>query len=793
MFTNASIGLRPALREEEEEDFATSSGGASGMISATSSAGASHIIGAIDATPSFAPDLQRILGIAAAIGRRVDPGDYEVSFSSLLFALLAVPDGMAGMVIAGPSGADLIRRSQKLNGVPWNEIESIALEAPPITSLPESRTRSARTLLGTANGYAAPSPVAERHLLAAYIFDPAGHENELDGEYGIDRQDSAQALLREVEKRWPEELPQWHALYVAVSGHDPSSVIDDSASTASTPRLSEQVHPHADDPARIDLLSRRTFAEVLATRIEEISGIGSQADASATRPSFAVHLHGPWGTGKTSVFNFLQAHLQARRHGRPRWVVVKFDAWRQQRLRPPWWTLLSEIQSQAARQLDLWPATALRLRWLAWRARADWLPVLITVMLLAVAVWVMKTDSRASVATPADRGGAVQPSPGPANAAAAHTLLSDEQAKSAEQRLKVLIALAAASGALLTLSRSLVFGSGRSAQAYVDMRSDPLGPLVRVFGRTVRAMGRPVIVLIDDLDRCEGDFVVDLLEGLQTLLREAPVTYVVAADRKWIASSFEKRYEQFGLPLGEPGRPLGYLFLDKIFQVSTEVPRLSHDLQTGFFNRLLMQADGADDASRDEHRRQAEHTATESVAGSVTHEALQARIREAGGDQELEIATRAAAARKIASAEAQLATEHRLQWMADLLEPNPRAMKRLLNAYAMNQAAQILAGRDVLPESLARWTILEQRWPLLAEFLALSPRLTRLFDGSTAPTTRIPPALADLVGNDAVAAVIGRHGADESGALDEAAVRLVTGQRPAALASAAADDPDRGG
>jgi hypothetical protein len=131
MFTNASIGLRPALREEEEEDFATSSGGASGMISATSSAGASHIIGAIDATPSFAPDLQRILGIAAAIGRRVDPGDYEVSFSSLLFALLAVPDGMAGMVIAGPSGADLIRRSQKLNGVPWNEIESIALEAPP--------------------------------------------------------------------------------------------------------------------------------------------------------------------------------------------------------------------------------------------------------------------------------------------------------------------------------------------------------------------------------------------------------------------------------------------------------------------------------------------------------------------------------------------------------------------------------------------------------------------------------------------------------------------------------------
>jgi hypothetical protein len=48
---------------------------------------------------------------------------------------------------------------------------------------------------------------------------------------------------------------------------------------------------------------------------------------------------------------------------------------------------------------------------------------------------------------------------------------------------------------------------------------------------------------------------------------------VVAADRQWICASFEKEYEAFGKSIGEPGRPLGYLFLDKMFQVSVSVPQ----------------------------------------------------------------------------------------------------------------------------------------------------------------------------------------------------------------------------
>jgi KAP family P-loop domain len=47
----------------------------------------------------------------------------------------------------------------------------------------------------------------------------------------------------------------------------------------------------------------------------------------------------------------------------------------------------------------------------------------------------------------------------------------------------------------------------------------------------VKTVNRPVVVFVDDLDRCESKYVVEFLEGIQTLFREAPITYVVAADR----------------------------------------------------------------------------------------------------------------------------------------------------------------------------------------------------------------------------------------------------------------------
>jgi hypothetical protein len=120
-------------------------------------------------------------------------------------------------------------------------------------------------------------------------------------------------------------------------------------------------------------------------------------------------------------------------------------------------------------------------------------------------------------------------------------------------------------------------------------------------------------------------------------------------------------------------------------------------------------------------------------------------------------ATRSAVARQIVSQKAEAVLKHRLESFDDLVEPNPRAMKRLVNAYAMHQSTLFLSGGDTVFNVLARWTILELRWPLLADFLATRPDLvdrlhTKLPQGHL---PEVPESLRLLFGDQAVANVIG--------------------------------------
>ena len=545
----------------------------------------------------------------------------------------------------------------------------------------------------------------------------------------------------------------------ADAGSKPASDAPADDDAPATPvQYDERVATHADDPAVVDQLGRRPFATVVADRIRDVWAAAPPAE----RASFMVHLHGPWGSGKSSLLNFLAHDLRehARARGEPEPLVVEFNAWRHQRLRPPWWALMREIHEQAVRALDRddrLAALRLRLRWRLWRARLDWLPVVVALLLLVLGAPLAWFGARAI--------GTSEPT--------------------AELPLKLLATLLTLGAAAFALSRSLVFGSARAAETYADLRTDPLDPIVRLFGRLARATGRPLVVFIDDLDRCDAAQVVELLEGIQTLFRSAPVTYVVAADRKWICSSFETRYAGFGAAIGEPGRPLGYLFLDKIFQISAPVPRPLRTLQARFWAALLRGGDGGPALDRRLEAEQAQ--ALRSLGAAHTPQELERHIATArAADPSREYAMRAAAARRITSPEAQREAEHRLRDYARLLEPNPRAMKRLVNAYGLHQATHVLEGRTIAADALARWTIVELRWPVLAEHLAADPVAVAHF----AAVDAAPEPLRALLAHEQVRRVVLGGGAgDPPGCLDAPRIRDIVGDDasvPAAEAAPAA-------
>jgi hypothetical protein len=255
------------------------------------------------------------------------------------------------------------------------------------------------------------------------------------------------------------------------------------------------------------------------------------------------------------------------------------------------------------------------------------------------------------------------------------------------------------------------------------------------------------------------------------------MTYVVAADRKWICSSFEKGYEEFGKTIGEPGRPLGYLFLEKIFQISVVAPHLSPEVRRAYWEGLLRSATTTGPVDLEEKRKRAEREALEKVKNAYTQEELDVKISEVADDPVREQAMRAAAAKQITSTEAQLATEHRLQRFADLLEPNPRSMKRLVNAYGLHQATHFLEGRSVSPEALALWTIVELRWPLLSDLLAAHPQWANdLAKGKVPDNNKIPKTLKELFGDDEVRGVFAGDAGGSSLSLDEEAVRRIVGR-----------------
>lgn len=512
----------------------------------------------------------------------------------------------------------------------------------------------------------------------------------------------------------------------------------------------DRYRTQADDPARLDALERGPFAQVLAARIVEVrrSTRGGEEDDDR---AFMVHLHGPWGSGKSSLLNLLQHELENPGEEEPPHpqsgktgpaLVIWFNAWKHQRMRPPWWALMSAIYRGAVRRCaasddenERW-GDRLRLRrlWWSWRWKAEVFPILLVALLV---------------------GGL------------AFALLGTEMDDAVEAFSKVAAAAVLVLAAIYGYARLMIFGSQKAVQAYADLTTDPYRRIVSLFNRLVDEITVPLVVFIDDLDRCDSDYVVELLEGIQTLFRRAPVTYVVAADRKWICSSFEKKYGDFAGTIGEPCRPLGYLFLDKLFQISAGMPRLTPEIQRLYLDALL--AEGAPPATTPDPALVEKAKAR--MAGK-SDEAEIAKVIAASGSVEEQRAARAAGALQIATAEATEKTEHRLKKLAHLLEPNPRSMKRLVNTVAMAQARGILEGRRALPETRARWAMLSLRWPLLAEFIVESPDAIAHWRRPAAASGRPARARADpnwpaavraLHGNRAVMDVVG--GAGEVGAL----------------------------
>ena len=465
----------------------------------------------------------------------------------------------------------------------------------------------------------------------------------------------------------------------------------------------EAVPLHTDDPASVDRLGRAAFAEAVANHVRRIldrAATSRWGPENESVGSLAIHLDGPWGSGKSSLLRLMAGQLRrppikAEEPGhRPSWIVVEYNAWERQKEDPRWWGLLDTIYTDARKQLvreQNRSALGLRLGEL-WRRYVRgrkflWTALLAGATTAGAGIWALISKGANEKELAAVAGGS--------------TLIGTLYAM------------------FKSIKKSVFKSSAEGAKRFAAAQSDPANEIRAHFENLYDSLKSPLAIFLDDMDRCEPESVVELLEGIQTLFRSRPVLFVAAGDRRWISKCFQMHYKDFAELIPNPGHRLGDLFLEKVFQLSVRVPRISRAAHHRFLGHLLH-------ASGDLPLEQQEAEAKALFEDADTEEEVQSRYEE-GRERGLRMdLVGQYAARRSSEAEVQERTEHALQRWSHLFERNPRAMKRLLNYYSISRATLYIEGiseAEVTQEDLVRWLAAETRWPLLADALRVDAQI----------------------------------------------------------------------
>jgi hypothetical protein len=263
---------------------------------------------------------------------------------------------------------------------------------------------------------------------------------------------------------------------------------------------------------------------------------------------------------------------------------------------------------------------------------------------------------------------------------------------------------------------------------------------------------RPMMVLIDDLDRCRANRVTKLIETVHTLLRHnaaptgiasrrrtpAPLAIVVIGDGRWIRQAFVTDFEDFSA-LGSEVHDLGADFVQKVFDHTVLVPSLS-TAQRLIFTRLATESSGrgkdialTGTTSSGPPDSDGSGTTAGDGAGPATH-----------GPRSAETIKKIAEEQERAMSDVDIVRDQLLTDFANVMPANPRLIKKTVFALLMLRALKDSTQHQEDDNAVARAAILSVRFPTLASDIISDTRSANRISGS-APWTR--PDIRELLGS----------------------------------------------
>ncbi len=211
---------------------------------------------------------------------------------------------------------------------------------------------------------------------------------------------------------------------------------------------------------------------------------------------------------------------------------------------------------------------------------------------------------------------------------------------------------------------------------------------------------KAVAVLVDDLDRCLPETVVESLEAIKLFLSVPKMSFVIAADEDRVADAIQTRFRSTGTPEedGSEKEDPAKLYLHKIVQTTIPLPALSH-FDTQAYLLLL----------------QLQPKISPAQFTSLIEACAQVR-RTGGGIDDLEPV-------QGVTMDQEMAFASRLTpLLYEKLHGNPRRIKRFLNDLNVRQSIAARRGIQLDPSVVAKLmtleALMEQEFKLLLDWFA---------------------------------------------------------------------------
>jgi KAP-like P-loop domain-containing protein len=379
----------------------------------------------------------------------------------------------------------------------------------------------------------------------------------------------------------------------------------------------------SDDPAPTDLLSFDAIAATVADALLD----------PALDP-VALGVSGPWGSGKTTVLGLVENELGRRAKDGHEVLVIKTEPWRYDPTTGAKESLIGEVLAALSVEVEksetkVEGAKEKAKQLVARLAkRIDWAKAIKLAAKTSLAFQIPSIDDIVNLVKPADGNEGEQ---------------EDRGLEAFRSEFREL------------------------------MESPALAHL------------QAVAVLVDDLDRCLPETVIETLEAIRLFLAVPKMSFVIAADEDRVAAAIRTRFGSQDVAQAQDAEEPAKLYLHKIVQTTIPLPTLSRFDTQAFL--LLLQLESAIDAPR---------------LAKVIEEC--ANVRRTGGSlddlTELDDMTE------------QLAFASRLTpILYEKLRGNPRRIKRFLNDLRVRQTIAARRGIELDPAVIAKLMVLEVLLP----------------------------------------------------------------------------------